>query len=82
MAPEVIRYEPYNEKCDIYSFAIILNELVTGDHPYIETDHGPSKVYNQSCKVLCLIICHGLSNWSDMKKHHDYYEWKFLYRLQ
>lgn len=44
MAPEVIRCEPYNEKCDVYSFGVILNELVTGNHPYIETDYGPTKV--------------------------------------
>nr|GEW56721.1 serine/threonine-protein kinase STY17-like [Tanacetum cinerariifolium] len=44
MAPEVIRSEPYDEKCDVYSFGIILNELLTGHYPYIETDYGPSKV--------------------------------------
>ncbi|XP_021277595.1 serine/threonine-protein kinase STY46-like [Herrania umbratica] len=44
MAPEVIRCEPYNEKCDVYSFGIILNELITGNHPYVETDYGPAKV--------------------------------------
>ncbi|KAK4853065.1 hypothetical protein QYF36_003217 [Acer negundo] len=44
MAPEVIRSEPYNEKCDVYSFGIILNELITGDHPYIETDYGPTRI--------------------------------------
>ncbi|CAL5419499.1 unnamed protein product [Camellia sinensis] len=44
MAPEVIRCEPYNEKCDVYSFGIILNELITGEHPFIETDYGPSKI--------------------------------------
>ncbi|KAK4338609.1 hypothetical protein RND71_043096 [Anisodus tanguticus] len=44
MAPEVIRSEPYDEKSDIYSFGIILNELVTGEYPYIETDYGPSKI--------------------------------------
>ncbi|KAL9400022.1 hypothetical protein Peur_008983 [Populus x canadensis] len=44
MAPEVIRCEPYNEKSDVYSFAVILNELITGDYPYIETDFGPSKI--------------------------------------
>lgn len=48
MAPEVIRYEPYNEKCDVYSFAIILNEIMTGTHPYIETDFGPTKVLDNS----------------------------------
>ncbi|KAI3705797.1 hypothetical protein L1987_76039 [Smallanthus sonchifolius] len=44
MAPEVIRSEPYDEKCDVYSFGIILNELLTGEYPYIETDYGPSKI--------------------------------------
>jgi serine/threonine-protein kinase TNNI3K len=45
MAPEVIRCEPYTEKCDVYSFGVILNELVTGEHPYIDTSYGPSKVH-------------------------------------
>jgi serine/threonine-protein kinase TNNI3K len=44
MAPEVIRCEPYNEKCDVYSFGVILNELLTGKHPYIEIEDGPAKV--------------------------------------
>lgn len=46
MAPEVIRCEPYTEKCDVYSFGIILNELISGEHPYIETSFGPSKVHS------------------------------------
>ncbi|KAM1527022.1 hypothetical protein ACFXTH_016511 [Malus domestica] len=44
MAPEVIQCEPYNEKCDVYSFGILLNELITGDYPYIEKDYGPIKI--------------------------------------
>ncbi|TKY74868.1 tyrosine kinase [Spatholobus suberectus] len=44
MAPEVIRCEPYNEKCDVYSFGIILNELLTGKYPYIETEFGLAKI--------------------------------------
>ncbi|KAF0915251.1 hypothetical protein E2562_034614 [Oryza meyeriana var. granulata] len=44
MAPEIIRCEPYTEKCDVYSFGIILNELVTAEHPYIDTGYGPSKI--------------------------------------
>ncbi|XP_061374928.1 serine/threonine-protein kinase STY8-like [Gastrolobium bilobum] len=44
MAPEVIRCEPYNEKCDVYSFGVIFNELLTGNYPYIETEYGPLKI--------------------------------------
>ncbi|TKY45574.1 tyrosine kinase [Spatholobus suberectus] len=44
MAPEVIRCEPYNEKCDVYSFGVILNELLTGNYPYVETEYGPTKI--------------------------------------
>lgn len=44
MAPEVIRCEPYSEKSDVYSFGIILNEIITGNHPYIETDYKPAKI--------------------------------------
>lgn len=35
MAPEVIAHQVYNHKCDVYSFAITLWELITGgDIPY------------------------------------------------
>ncbi|KAI3969194.1 hypothetical protein MKX01_034939, partial [Papaver californicum] len=40
---KVIRFESYGEKCDVYSYGVILNELITGEHPYKETDFGPSK---------------------------------------
>ncbi|XP_073120434.1 serine/threonine-protein kinase STY17-like [Henckelia pumila] len=44
MAPEVISCGAYDEKCDVYSFGVILNELVSGEYPYIDTDYGPSKI--------------------------------------
>lgn len=34
MAPEVIRGEHYSEKCDVYSFGIVLWELFTQEDPY------------------------------------------------
>lgn len=36
MAPEVLRNEPSNEKCDVYSFGVIMYELVTGQEPWID----------------------------------------------
>ncbi|XP_030465309.1 serine/threonine-protein kinase STY46-like isoform X3 [Syzygium oleosum] len=34
MAPEVINHQPYDEKADIFSFAVVLWELITAKIPY------------------------------------------------
>ena len=34
MAPEIMRGEPYKEEADVYSFGMILWELLTGKIPY------------------------------------------------
>jgi serine/threonine protein kinase len=34
MAPEVIRHEPYSSKADVYSFGIVLWELLAKDQPF------------------------------------------------
>ncbi|GAU24935.1 hypothetical protein TSUD_311700 [Trifolium subterraneum] len=34
MAPEVIEHKPYDQKADVFSFAIVLWELLTGKLPY------------------------------------------------
>ena len=33
-APEVVRMEEYTEKVDVYSFAVVLWELITQSEPY------------------------------------------------
>ncbi|GAX75524.1 hypothetical protein CEUSTIGMA_g2967.t1 [Chlamydomonas eustigma] len=37
-APEVLRGEPYTEKCDIWSFGVVLWELLTRQRPYADAD--------------------------------------------
>ncbi|KAL0589680.1 hypothetical protein ABG067_002229 [Albugo candida] len=34
MAPEVIRHEPYSSKADVYSFGIVLWEMIAKDQPF------------------------------------------------
>ena len=34
MAPEVIRHEPYSEKVDVWSYGVVIWELLTQQKPY------------------------------------------------
>jgi serine/threonine protein kinase len=34
MAPEILRNEPSDEKCDVYSYGVVMYELVTGLEPW------------------------------------------------
>lgn len=38
MAPEVFRHEPYNSSVDVYSYSMILFQLVEGSHPFSGMD--------------------------------------------
>ncbi|GLI65445.1 hypothetical protein VaNZ11_008823 [Volvox africanus] len=37
-APEVLRGEPYTEKCDIWSYAVLLWEIIHRQRPYADAD--------------------------------------------
>ena len=44
MAPEVIRHEPCSEKVDIWSYGVLLWELLTQERPYnVSPNGGPAK---------------------------------------
>lgn len=36
LAPEVMKGESYTEKADVFSYGIVLWELLTHEHPYAE----------------------------------------------
>lgn len=36
MAPEVMNGEPYSEKADVYGYAMVLYEVLTGAEPFVE----------------------------------------------
>ena len=35
MAPEILRGETYTESADVYSYGVILWEIITGEIPYM-----------------------------------------------
>ncbi|CAG8469726.1 11316_t:CDS:10 [Ambispora gerdemannii] len=51
IAPEVLSGRPYTPAADVYSFAMIMWSLTTGERPY------KSKEYNED---LAIAVCHGL----------------------
>eukprot|EP00916_Digyalum_oweni_P004324 GHVL01007666.1.p1 GENE.GHVL01007666.1~~GHVL01007666.1.p1 ORF type:complete len:473 (+),score=114.81 GHVL01007666.1:212-1420(+) len=44
MAPEVLSGDNYNESADVYSFGIVLYEIITRSIPYIETAKDPLSI--------------------------------------
>jgi len=47
MAPEVVRYQNYDEKVDIYSFALIMYFMSSGREPFHEIGEDPELVLKQ-----------------------------------
>jgi len=47
MAPEVVRHQPYNEKVDIYAFALIMYFMSSGKLPFHEISKDPEVVLKQ-----------------------------------
>ena len=55
MAPEVIKNEPYSEKVDIWSYGVVLWELLTQDVPFKDIDGG-AILWGVGSRVLRLPI--------------------------
>lgn len=55
MAPEILRGEKYTEAADVYSFGVIIWEMITGDIPYMGRSHaqitGIVGYYEESLKL-------------------------------
>jgi len=39
MAPEIMKYKPYNTKADLWSLGVIFYQMLTGNTPYIAKNH-------------------------------------------
>ena len=57
---EVLRSQPYNEKCDIYSYGVCLWELMTNKEPW--QDHSPMQARAVLCFAVDVMLC-TLSRW-------------------
>ncbi|XP_076763681.1 serine/threonine-protein kinase Nek5 [Xylocopa sonorina] len=47
MAPEMLRGQPYDFKCDVWNMGVILYEMVTKRHPF------PAMTLNEIVKMIC-----------------------------
>ena len=47
MAPEVVRYQPYDEKVDIYAYGLIMYFMSSGKTPFHQLGHNPEVILAQ-----------------------------------
>lgn len=47
MAPEVAKGQPYNLKCDVYSTALVLWEMLVGQKPYADLANASDELKTQ-----------------------------------
>lgn len=52
MAPEVVRGDRYNGKADVYSFAILMFEVITDSEPYPAFQKGKMSLFQFNSKVI------------------------------
>ncbi|OLQ06832.1 hypothetical protein AK812_SmicGene9815 [Symbiodinium microadriaticum] len=50
MAPEVVRYEEYNEKVDVYSYALIMYFISSGRRPFHHITQDPEVILRMYCQ--------------------------------
>lgn len=60
MAPEFIEEEKCNGKSDVYSFAILMYEVVTDTIPFEDFQNGKMSLFQSIIKLFQKIIVHGL----------------------
>jgi serine/threonine protein kinase len=58
MAPEMYKHKPYGRKVDVYSFGLVLWELVTGSLPYEDMTplQAAFAVVNKVCALLTIYL--------------------------
>jgi len=82
MAPEVALNQPYSEKVDIYSFGMILWQMLSGEVPFLDVcreDYMQQVVLDgQRPAIPRFPSCRDVKDWDKEKEHQ---QWKGLVQL-
>ena len=60
MAPEILSFEPYSYKVDVYAFSLIMYELLTGKAPFKNIT--TTRIHNRWFSIFRGFFCHNI--WS------------------